>query len=122
MRNNLMSMSMIALITFLLYIGLMNIGATPIPGLDVPALTREANLIAIGRISSIKEQGHTNIGLVGGQSISARQMIATLRVDRMIKGRSDKPTLFFRFFIPDSSLPYASIVPTQFGMFFLRET
>jgi HEAT repeat protein len=48
-------------------------------------------------------------------------MIATLRVDRMIKGRSDKPTLLFRFFIPDS-LAYASIVPTQFGMYFLRET
>jgi hypothetical protein len=122
MRNNLMSMSMIALITFLPYVGLMNVGATPIPTLDVPALTREANLIAIGRISSIEEQGHTNIEMVGGQSISARQMIATLRVNRMIKGRSDKPTLFFRFFIPDSSLAYASIIPTQIGMFFLRET
>jgi hypothetical protein len=98
----------------------MNVGATPTPGLDVPALTREASLIAIGRISSIKVQGHTNIE-IEGHSISALQKIATLSVDRIIKGRSDKPTLLFRFFIPDS-LPYTGIVPTQFGMFFLRET
>jgi hypothetical protein len=122
MRNNLVSMSLITLITFPLYVGLINVGASPVPTLDVPALTREASLIAIGRISSIKEQARTSIEIAGGRSITALQMIATLRVDRMIKGRSDKPTLLFRFFIPDSSLAYASIVPTQFGMFFLRET
>lgn len=122
MRNNLVSMFMISLITFLVYVGLMNVGASPRPSLDVPALTREASLIAIGRISSIKEQRRTNIEMVGGYSIPALQMIATLHVDRMIKGRSDKPTLLFRFFILDSDSPYASIDPTQFGMFFLRET
>jgi HEAT repeat protein len=82
-------------------------------------LVGDADLIAIGQISSVRELELTSIE-VHGQNVGARRLLAVLDVSRIVKGRSENPTVTLEFFIPQASLGYAGIAVSQFGMFFLR--
>ena len=101
--------------------GMTNASAAPFPVLDVSALTREAHLITVGQIVSVREEERGNYE-IGGQLISARRMVASLNVSRVLKGEADGEVLF-RFFLTDQfDDGYPELGVEQFGMFFLRST
>jgi HEAT repeat protein len=93
----------------------------PVPSLNLALLTQEAELIVIGEVISVKNEGVSDL-TVGGQPIVAYKMVATMRSDRLVKGALTAKTISFRFRMPKNSMGYANIVPGQFGMFFLRES
>lgn len=111
----------IGLVVNLLLLSLASFSAIPIPALDLPALTREANLIVVGEATGVLEAGRETID-VHGQLIPARRMVATLRVDRAVKGQPNAMFISVGFLIPDQFLGYRGIAPNQHGMFFLRAT
>lgn len=98
----------------------MLVSAIPIPALDVRALTNGADLIVVGRVTDLWEEGPSKIEMQG-QSIPARRIVAVLSTVRILKGGFNGSTVSFRFLVPDAPLGYGSISRTQFGMFFLRQ-
>lgn len=106
---------------FMVILSSLSAMARPVPSLNLPVLTREADYIVVGQVIALREEGRVNIN-EQGQSIPARQMIATLRVDRVLKGQATLTTISIRFFLPEAPLGYKGIAAAQFGMFFLRET
>ena len=95
------------------------VSATPIPALDLAGLAGGADLIVVGQVTGIREEGRSSIN-TQGRSIPARKMAATLRADRVLKGRFSTAAVTFGFLSPQVSLGYQGIGPAQFGMFFLR--
>ncbi|MEK6320394.1 MAG: HEAT repeat domain-containing protein [Acidobacteriota bacterium] len=95
--------------------------AGPIPALNLQDLVRDSDLIAVGRVAAVQEAERANID-ADGQSISARQMIATVEIYRVVKGRPDETSIRVGFLVPEIPLGYAGIAAPQFGMFFLRRS
>jgi len=91
----------------------------PIPLLDLPALTRNADLIVLGQIASIRENGRVAITLEG-KATESESMVAELTARSVLKGKVDGPTIFFTFAVPTVESGYKTIAPRQFGLFFLR--
>lgn len=91
---------------------------TPIPVLDVTQLANGASVIAIGSVISVREEERGSFE-TQGQTISARRMTAFFRVERVLKGEPDVD-ISFKFFLPDQGIGFASITPSQFGIFFFR--
>lgn len=73
--------------------------------LDLERLTNNADLIIIGRVNSISNQGRS---------------IATLSVDKVVKGQAVERTVDVEF-LPNVPSAYARIQPQLFGMFFLMQ-
>ena len=95
------------------------VSATPIPALDLPGLAGGADLVVVGQVTGVREEGRSTIS-TQGRSIPARKMAATLRADRVLKGRFSAAVVTFGFLAPQVPLGYQGIGPTQFGLFFLR--
>ncbi len=93
----------------------------PASPLDLQVLTREADLIVIGRVDAIDDKGPT-VKDVAGQKVKAERMVATLNINRLIKGQTNEPVLSFEFLIPSTHLDYHEIKVSQFGMYFVRKT
>ena len=91
---------------------------TLVPGLDVPALTRDASLIVVGQVISIQEEERGRYE-IRGIVMSARRMKAFFRVDRVLKGEAGAE-LSFSFFLTDQFAGYAGVAADQSGLFFLR--
>lgn len=72
--------------------------------LDLEHLTNKADLIITGRVSSISNAGRA---------------IATLSIDKVVKGEADAQTVDFQFF-PSLPSAYMRVQQEQFGMFFLK--
>src|SRR6266436_9544852 len=88
--------------------------------LDLQALTKNADLIVVGRVESVRSSDYL-IENVEGRTMKAQRMVALLSVDKVIKGQPDGPTLSFDFLMPGTQLPYRDIRASQFGMFFLSK-
>ena len=95
--------------------------STPITPLDLSALTDRADLIAVGRVTTVSEEGSTTIDLQNS-SIPARRMVALLTVNSILKGQADSSTLNFRFLVSEGPIGYTGIPTNQVRTFFLRET
>lgn len=91
----------------------------PLPLLDLPALTRNADLIVLGQITSIRESGRVTITLEG-KATESQSMVAELTARGVLKGKVDSPRIFFTFAVPMVESGYKTIAPSQFGLFFLR--
>ena len=92
----------------------------PVPALDVSRLTSEASIIAVGAVTSIREEECGNFE-IRGQLIPACRMTASFRAARVLKGEA-AVELSFRFFSPDQPVGFASLTAEQFGMFFFRSS
>jgi hypothetical protein len=97
------------------------VSAVPVPLLDLSTLTRDADLIVIGRVAAVQEIEPTTINR-GSQSLPAHLMRASLQTYRVLKGRSSQKVVFFDFVSPETFLGYRGIVTNQLGMFFLRSS
>jgi hypothetical protein len=89
--------------------------------LDLEVLTREADLIVIGSVDAIEDNGPT-VKDVAGERVEAERMVVTLNINGLIKGKRDDAVLSFEFLVPSTLLDYVEIKVSQFGMFFLRKT
>jgi hypothetical protein len=97
-----------------------SVSAIPVPALDLPELTAASDLIVVGQVLAIREEGRTTINTQGGP-VQARQMVATLRAFRVLKGQAGAPSVSFGFLIPEVDLAYGGVAEKQVGMFFLKE-
>ena len=93
--------------------------AIPIPKLDLPLLTRNSELILVGRVIGIKEVKRTTIEM-GGRTFPAREMAAQLTVDKALKGVPASSVVFFHFVLPGEFLGYGDVSIDQYAVFFLR--
>jgi len=75
------------------------LGATSIPGLDLPTLVRSSDLIVAGQIMSVNEQGKGTLQ-VYGQRFSSIHMMATIRVEEVLKGAFNSPFLEVTYDLP----------------------
>jgi FOG: HEAT repeat len=87
--------------------------------IDLERLTNDADLIVIGRMNSVTERGHIS-GTADGKQLDGERMIATLGVEKSVKGDAVGATVETEFLIPDIPSAYQSIEPFRFGMFFLK--
>jgi hypothetical protein len=94
--------------------------ATLVPQLDLGALTSQADLIAVGLVAEVYQEGATILD-INGVTAEGHGMRARLAVERIIKGESPSGDLIFRFALPDAPAGYPGIGKGQFGVFFLRK-
>jgi hypothetical protein len=117
MRRTLLTLALLPWIAFLsLRQGWCNL----VRPLDVPALVRDAKVIAVGEVTDIWEQV-PEVSQFGGCQ-SGRLMQARLRVLRVLKG-DGMDELMFKFF--RSNLMNCGLIGVnkgEFGLFFFRES
>jgi hypothetical protein len=95
--------------------------ATLVPTLELDNLSDDAALIVVGQITSVQEVGKTTVP-IGNRSVSARMMIADLRVDQVLKGATQtNSSLRFHFALPDEFIGWRSITPQSYRVFFLTD-
>src|SRR5208282_3756374 len=95
--------------------------AIPAHPLDVAALTAGADLIVVGEVTTVVEEGLTTLSLPGG-SASATLFKCSLRVDRVLKGELAAESLSFEFAVPRDLVGLGTVRLGQYGMFFLKTT
>lgn len=95
--------------------------SVPIPPLNLPELTNGSDLIVVGQVTNLVKGGRTTIKWQN-ETIPAWQMVATFRVDRIVKGQLSQTNLFFDYLQPVDYTGYKTITKDQFGMFFLQKT
>lgn len=93
--------------------------ATIIPGLDLPALTRESAVIVVGKVIAVRDIGRVT-HLWQAHSLSARKFVVELQPSRFLKGSDTTNIVTFHFVQPDVSTGYDTVSANQFGMFFLK--
>lgn len=91
-----------------------------VPALDLKAMAEGADLIAVGRVIALDERG-PGIAQTSSGPFAARSMIATLQVERLLKGAGAGARLDFSFLMPEQMIGYWPIGQGQFGVFFLRQ-
>ncbi len=96
--------------------------AVIIQALDLDKLTADATLIVAGQVISVQELAKTTVQ-VGDRRLSAREMIAELRADHVLKGNARSSSrLSFHFVIPDEFIGWRSVTPSGYRVFFLVES
>ncbi len=95
-------------------------GATIVDGLDVTALTRDADLIVVGTVTSIEIQGDTTVVLRGGREAAGRSRLATVSVDQVLKGSPASANTTFRFDLTTEFTAHRGVSEGDFQVLFLR--
>jgi hypothetical protein len=88
--------------------------------LDLERLTNDADLIFIGRVNSTRARPPITT-LVEAPGVVAQPMIASLSIDRLVKGVISAQTVDAEFVLVNVPSRYTRIEPTQFGIFFLKK-
>lgn len=91
----------------------------PGPILDVDELTKKADLIVVGQVTSVREIGK-EVLQTENERVPVRIMLGELRVDRVLKGTSDPPSLRFRFLLPEIFIGWSGVDPLSYRLFFLK--
>jgi hypothetical protein len=109
--------------TIMIFLCLQSANAALAPALDLDQLTADASLIAVGQIVLVQEVGKTTVQF-GDRMVSARVMVAELRVDQELKGttKDSSSTLRFHFIVPDEFTGWRSVAPLSYRVFFLTES
>jgi len=91
------------------------------PTMDVSALIRDANLIAVGEVTDVWEDGQEEYQ-VNGISESGRLMRARFGIRRVLKGDAvdELSFTFFRSNLGDSG--FVGVDKGEFGLFFFRNS
>ncbi len=92
-----------------------------VPGIDLPALIRDSDLIVAGRVTHTRREGPATINLQGN-ILEARLMAAELEVERPLKGQAGTPIVAFKFLEPHAPVGYGEVTKGDFGVFFLKKT
>jgi HEAT repeat protein len=92
--------------------------AVPVPLLNVPSLVNQADVIAVGFVSSVSESGQTDM-TVEGRVVPARIVVGQFQVIRTIKGVAT-PTVQFTFVVPDQYVGIEAVPLRVLRILFLR--
>lgn len=96
-------------------------GAFPVPVLHVADLVREADVVAVGTITSISEVGSTLIDTPTNLGkVRARVISGDLVVDQILKGTPDITKITFQFYLPEEPIGYSGVAPSSYRIFFLK--
>jgi len=95
--------------------------ATVVHPLDVPALVENSDLVALGRVISIQEQGGVTVDMPAGPAL-AKGFMAALAIDHVLKGNPESQTVYFDFFVSATPSGYRNVPQGQYGIFFLQKT
>jgi len=91
-----------------------------VPAFRLRQMTDGADVIAVGRVVAVEERGaaiaHTSSG-----EFAARAMVATLEIERLLKGGGTGARVDFTFLLPEEMVGYWPIGQGQFGVFFLQQ-
>ncbi len=91
-----------------------------VPGIDVTGMTRDADVIVVGSVTSVEVQGDTTVVLGSGREVPARDRLAMMSVDQVLKGSSASANIAIRFDVLESA-GYGSVAEGDFKVLFLRE-
>jgi hypothetical protein len=118
MRRVLLLLTLLLIIVFL---GARRGWSYLAPLMDVSALIRDSNLIVVGEVTDVWEDGQENYQF-NGISESGRLMRARLRIYRALKGDAvgELSFAFLRSNLADSGL--VGVDEGEFGMFFFRDS
>lgn len=90
------------------------------PG-NAAELTRQATLIVVGSVTNIQDLGTTAIP-INGKPVEVLLELATVQVDRTLKGNYNNGNILVEFYQPkDVNIDLDELSTTQYGMFFLKE-
>jgi HEAT repeats/PBS lyase HEAT-like repeat len=93
--------------------------ATLVPMLDVTELEKGARVIAVGEVTSAREVGR-GVFTLNGREVNARIMEATVRTERVLKGKW-AAEYEVRFYDPEHEmLGYDYVHEGLYGLFFLK--
>jgi len=96
--------------------------ATVVPTFDLDGLCAQATLIVVGQVASVQEVGKTTVEF-SNRTISAREMVAELRVDHVLKGTTQTTSLLrLHFTIPEEFIGWRSVGRQSYRVFFLTES
>jgi len=93
---------------------------SPVHPVDVAALTANAEIIVVGRVTDVTRIGKDVIQLPAGP-VAADHFLGSLRIDRLLKGHSETP-LSFEFSVPDMPIGFQGATEGEYAMFFLKST
>jgi hypothetical protein len=108
-------------LTLLLVIGVatLTLRSTPVPRLDLDALTKDSSLIVTGEIASVRETGKTKLQF-NGMEIDARVSAGTIRVNRVLKGNAPAEGFSFQIYTSDTYIGWASPITNSYAIYFLK--
>ena len=95
--------------------------AAPVPPFDLVALTKGADIVAIGLVGTVTERGYTSAETPTGP-VPAKLMSAEFNADQLLKGSLDASTISFEFLVPDSQIGYRRIQPATYCIVFLKRS
>ncbi len=93
----------------------------PIKPLDLDDLASKAQLIVVGEVTSVREDGRTLVE-TSTAKVPARIMAGELRIDRVLKGPSGQQLLSFRFFLPEVFIGFRGIGLHSYQVFFFQNS
>jgi len=94
--------------------------ATVVHPINVPALVEASDLVVVGRVTSVQEQGSLTIDTPAGPAL-ARGFLAGLQTDQVLKGNIESQNVYFEFLIPDVPSGYGTATQGQYGIFLLQK-
>jgi hypothetical protein len=94
------------------------VAAAPVPILKVADLVSRADLIVMGRIEYVADDGPTFVQTPNGQ-VQARSMAGQIQVDHVFKGVLQGSTVRIRFALPDVPMGYRGVAPGSYRVVFL---
>jgi len=108
-------------LTLLLVIGVatLTLRSTPVPRLDLDALTKDSSLIVTGEIASIRETGKTKLQF-NGMELDARVGAGTIRVNQVLKGNAPAEGVSFQIYTSDKYIGWASPRTNSYAIYFLK--
>jgi len=93
---------------------------TPVRPLDLNALTESADVIVVGRVSSITQVGKTDAE-VRGILKPVRILRGEMSVDTVLKGKVEASDVAFSYLLPiEESFGYRGVPPNSYRILFLK--
>lgn len=95
--------------------------ATIVHPLDVAALVEASDVVAVGRVISVEEEGIATVDTLTGTA-RAKRFLATLDADQILKGEPESQLVYFRFVVTEVPSGYRIVSKGQYGIFLLQKT
>jgi hypothetical protein len=94
-------------------------GAVPGPLITVVDLIKRADVVAMGTVVGVKDEGAISVER-GGTAIPGRSMSGLLVIDQVLKGPATLTSAQFRFTVTDEFIGYRSVAAGDYRIFFLK--
>ena len=94
------------------------VNATPVPTLDLDKLTNEATLIALGKVTALKETGKDEVRF-DSTILKVKVEIGVIHVEQFLKGSSTS-ALTFKSFSSEAPIGWGAVENQAYGIFFLK--